>query len=304
MALHRICRRHIGYGVLLFICLTSRTATAQELLTLRNEVRTQDTADKADKRWISSAKPKDKSRARAVSFTRSDSNEECDEDDGAVSTLTSKALFLGLSSPFWAPRAAIGDDTTDPGYFLRYPYLHDRDAALVAHQTSPEAHRSWMLRARGEYADDFDSLSRIGGSLLFDTASRWGLDSEFNNFREDLLGSRDSLWSGDANIVYRFAQSEQLQMRTGIGLNWMDDPLDTDFGFNFTYAGDWYPTQPLIISHEIDWGKLGQATLFHGRITAGVNYHRLELYTGYDYLDVGQAELSGMVFGMRMWLSN
>jgi len=202
------------------------------------------------------------------------------------------------------PRAAIGDDSNDPGYFLRYPYLHAQDAAIVAHATSATSHRTWMLRTRGEYADDFDSLSRIGGALLFDTASRWGLDSEFNHHREELFGERDSLWTGDANIVYRFAQSEQLQMRAGIGLNWLHDPLDTDFGFNFTYAGDWFPTQPLIISHEIDWGRLGHSTLFHGRITAGVNYHRLEFYTGYDYLDIGQAEVSGMVGGMRLWLSH
>lgn len=56
-----------------------------------------------------------------------------------------------------------------------------------------------MLRTRGEYADDFDSLARIGGALLFDTASRWGLDSEFNHHREELFGERDSLCTGDAN---------------------------------------------------------------------------------------------------------
>jgi hypothetical protein len=52
---------------------------------------------------------------------------------------------------------------------------------------------------------------------------------------------------------------------------------------------------------EIDWGKLGAATLFHGRVTAGVQFHRFEVYTGYDYFDVGSTQINSLIGGVRLW---
>ena len=96
-----------------------------------------------------------------------------------------------------------------------------------------------------EYATDFDDLQRIGGHLLLSTRTRFGLDTETSYFQEQLPGDRhDHLWLGDCNVVYRFAQSEHAQFRTGIGFNWMDDPADTDFGFNFTYGPTSSPPNP------------------------------------------------------------
>jgi hypothetical protein len=127
--------------------------------------------------------------------------------------------------------------------------------------------------------------------VLWDTASRWGIDSQFDYLREDRAGAaNDQLWLGDANVVYRFAQSPQLQMRTGLGVNWMSDTEGTDLGFNFTYGGDLFIAKPWIVSAEIDWGWLGNAGLFRGRTTLGVHLHRWEFYTGYEYLDVGRTQ--------------
>jgi hypothetical protein len=281
----------------------SAALSGQELSSLRHEVRTPRESTKPAPMPKERRRRDGSKKSSLVSF--SSGTADCDDDEeDTLSEFFGSAFLAGLSSPFWAPRAVIGDDTLEPGYFLRYPYLHDRDGALSPDGYSVGSSRTWMLRSRGEYATDFDSLSKIGGALLFETASRWGIDSEFNYRREEIAPSNDSLWTGDANLVYRFAQSEQLLMRTGIGLNWLADQSENDLGFNFTYAGDWFPTQPIIISHEIDWGKLGHASLFHGRITAGVNYHRLEVYTGYDYFDVGNTEISGMVGGVRLWLSH
>jgi len=90
-------------------------------------------------------------------------------------------------------------------------------------------------------------------------------------------------------------------MRTGLGMNWLSDSVDSDFGFNFTYGGDWFPRKPWVISSTIDWGRLGHAALFHGRATIGMNYRRWEIYAGYDYYDVGGAQIDGFVTGIRFW---
>lgn len=236
---------------------------------------------------------------------------DCDDDhDGGLGELVGTAIVVTVTSPYWLPRGLVGDDSLDSGYFARYPYRSNLDGYMgiepsVVRSCYPwlaDEHYSWLLRARAEYADDFDDLSRIGGQILLDSASRWGLDSEFNRWREDLAPNRhDSLWTGDFNVVYRFAQSPKAQMRSGVGFNWLSDTVGSDFGFNFTYGGDWFPRDPWIMSAEIDWGKLGNATLFHGRATLGVHFHRFEIYTGYDYYDVGNTQINGLVSGLRLW---
>ena len=297
--------QHIkSLSLICVLCLFS-TASAQQLAELRNEVRAPTSQPQTDDKKPDPPRARGKhssKRGYANDPSRSSlSNSHCDDDDD--DSFWGKAMFAGLSSPFWLPRSMAGDDSFDSGYFLRYPYLHDQDAAIDEYLYSPEVNRHLMVRARSEYVSNFDSLSKLGGSVLFDTSSRWGLDSEFNYRREDLGASKDDLWTGDLNLVYRFAQSEQLQMRTGIGSNWLSDRSKSDFGFNFTYGGDWFPTKPIIVSHEIDWGKLGRASLFHGRITVGANYHRFEPYVGYEYYSIGKSDIHGMVFGARLWLS-
>lgn len=236
---------------------------------------------------------------------------DCDDrNNDGLGELVAVVTLGAVSSPFWGPRLMIGDDSFEPGYFARYPYRCDLDGYMgiepsVVHICYPwlaDEHYSWLLRARTEYADNFDGLSRIGGQVLLDSASRWGLDTEFNHWREDLaLNQHDSLWTGDFNVVFRFAQSPRVQMRTGVGFNWLSDRVGSEFGLNFTYGGDWFPRDPWIVSAEIDWGKLGTATLFHGRATLGVHFHRFEIYSGYDYFDVGNTQINGLVSGLRLW---
>ena len=56
-----------------------------------------------------------------------------------------------------------------------------------------------------------------------------------------------------------------------------------------------------IVSAEIDLGSLGDETLVHGRVTTGLQWHRAEVFIGYDYYEVDQTELSGFVSGLRLW---
>ena len=92
-----------------------------------------------------------------------------------------------------------------------------------------------------------------------------------------------------------------LQMRTGVGFNYLSDDYDTNFGFNFTYGGDWYLARPWVLSAEMDLGWLGEATVVHLRGTVGANWRFAEAYLGYDYYDIGRANVGGMVAGVRLW---
>ena len=261
-------------------------AEAQTLSGLRSEVRSPSPEKKED----------DKKRRRQDPFCDSDRFDD-DDDDGLIRTL----VIHTLVSPYTIPRALAGDHDFNPGAFAPYPYLHGMSGLMTMECETERREFLWLTRSNLEYGDDFDSLQRLGGQFLIDTSSRFGIDSSVNYLREDLGISSDNLWFGDSNLVFRFAQSPKLQMRSGVGFNWLADSLDSNFGFNFTYSGDWFPADPWVVSTEIDWGQLGSAELFHGRFTVGVQQHRLELYTGYDHLGIGDTDIDLMIAGVRLW---
>ncbi len=227
--------------------------------------------------------------------------------------------LLMLSSPAWAPHAALGDSYDIDGYFAPYPYqggvrgymglsdnpwdavpaLSDANSGL---EKSLNDFRRWSARFRGEYLHQSADLRRIGGHLLVETTSRWGIDTEMSYLKETLAdGTDDTLWLGDCNLTLRFAQSETMQWRAGLGFNWLDDPHQTDFGFNFTYGVDWFPVRPWVVSAELDWGSLGSAELFRFRSTAGVLILGLETYIGYEHLDIDRTQTNSLIGGLRLW---
>jgi len=229
-----------------------------------------------------------------------DDDDECDRCDN--DSELGEAVFVCLTSPFWAPPLILGDDYGEVGEFHSYPYKRDSIGAMMIDAPSGSHVKWWHGRAQAEYAHDLDRLSRITGKVLVDTKHRIGFDSEINWRQEELIGRpSDELWSGDTNVLFRFAQSENVQMRAGIGVNYFTDPIGTETGFNFTYGGDWMPVDPWIVSGEMDWGKLGSATLFHARMTVGIQLHHVEVYTGYDYFDLGHVHSDDIIAGIRLW---
>jgi len=234
-----------------------------------------------------------------------------DEDTAGLYAVGGLFVFMGVTSPFWAPHSALGDDFAVDGSFPQRPY--QCGSGYMISPTWPGCceldfdrlrftPRRWSGRLRADYGDDFGDLSRVGGHLLLSTTSRWGLDTEAYRFEENLPASAsDQLWIGDCNLIFRFAQNERMQWRTGLGLNWMDDPAGTDFGFNFTYGVDYFPANPWILSATLDWGTLGSAELFHFRTTAGVVLLGIETYTGYEYYDIDRTQINSLIAGVRIW---
>jgi hypothetical protein len=91
-------------------------------------------------------------------------------------------------------------------------------------------------------------------------------------------------------------------LRAGLGLNWLADEEDDEHSFNFTYGGDWFVVNPLVISASMDLGTLGDASLFHFQATFGLQWRGVELYTGYDFLSIDSADTHLLVSGLRLWL--
>ena len=224
------------------------------------------------------------------------------ETDDETDNFVGQMLALGVTLPFWGPPIILDDNYREHGRFFSYPYKRGAPGNLVIGPEHQATTKVWHLRARSEYLESFSGVSSTGGQVLLDTLPRFGLDTEFYHRQEMLQsGSRDTLWTGDANAVFRFAQSSLLQMRTGLGINWLSDEQGREYGFNFTYGGDLMLGDPWILSGEIDAGTLGNSGLFHGRVTVGAQFHHVEIYTGYDYYQVGDTILDGALVGVRLW---
>jgi hypothetical protein len=205
-----------------------------------------------------------------------------------------------ILSPLWAPRAMLGDDFNGSGYFVRFPY--DGDAGYIRTSRCGEKTRPLAVRLDVEYAETFDRLESVNGHLLVETSPRFGVAAALNHLEERLpSGGRDRLDIGNCNVVYRFAQNEWAEFRTGLGFNWMKNTERTELGFNFTYAVDLYPRKPWVLSAEIDAGTLGDAGLFQFRTTTGVVFHGVETYIGYEYTDIGRTHWNSLIAGVRLW---
>jgi hypothetical protein len=206
-----------------------------------------------------------------------------------------------VTAPIWGPRTLV-DDQGWSGFYPRFPYEDGLEGYLMIDPEVPLEPFGWSARLRTEYIDSFDGLSTVGGYLLLETTSRFGVDAEVNYRMEDLAsGGRDELWTGNANLLYRFAQSKHWQFRIGAGTSYVADSAATDWGFNVTYQTDWFPCSPWILSAKADWGRVGHAELIHCRATLGCQFDGVELYTGYDYFEIGSSLLHGPIAGIQIW---
>lgn len=227
-----------------------------------------------------------------------------ESDDGLL-----ELIGLAVLSPFVVPAWCLGDTSLELGYFPRYPYADGQPGSLQIHFSEEEdpynrgENPKYLLgRVALEGSTDFRGLDRLNGHLLLDSCFRLGLQTSWSYLTESLERDRqDNMVIGDINLVFRFAQSECVQMRSGLGLRLSADAVDSHAGFNFTYGMDVCPAEPLVFSAQLDLGSLGSAGVFHGRISAGVLLQRWEFYTGFDYLRVGSVDVYGPVAGLRCW---
>ncbi len=233
-----------------------------------------------------------------------------EDDDGR--SVGGMMLAYSFFAPFYLPAVALGDSYKERLLFAPYPYagayrgyqvLPVELAETRYNETTDSLRRKvWAGRVLFENGNDLAGLNRAGIQLKLEHVSRWGLLTNWNFLHEKLGNGRcDDAWVSDTNITFRFAQNEIASMYTGLGFRMLTDRRQTDFGFNFTYGGDWFPVRPLVFSGVLNAGTLGSAGVIHLRGSAGLIWHGVEVYGGYDFLRIGGTNLDGPMVGMRFW---
>ena len=214
-----------------------------------------------------------------------------------LGTLAGNVVTNTFLLPVTAPKLLV-NDRGEYANFSVYPYADDTANMLL----TPHAKKNRkLLRTRllTEYSDNFDRQQKITTRILLDTRFRLGLDASFDYLREQLGGSsHDQTWLGDCNFVYRFAQSEKVEFRTGMGFAWQSDSLGSDTGINFTYGGNYYLGKPHMIDFDLDLGRVGSAGLTRFRTGYSLYFYRVRATLGYEYLKVGSFDASYMSSGV------
>jgi len=239
----------------------------------------------------------------------SKSRDDCTYDD---EDMGGSLIWFVAAIPFTGPHRLLDDNFHNDCAFLKYPYADHRPGSmLIVPQCQPLSEvfpdgasprlQPWSFQLALEDSNDFSGLNRANGRLLVDTCTRFGLQTSWSYLNEQLCGCHDSLLLGEMNLVFRFAQSERMQMRTGLGARVLADAHDSTWGFNFLYGADLFPVKPVVLSGELEAGSLGSAGVFHARATMGLLYKRYEIYAGYDFLLIGSVGLQGPVLGFRLW---
>ena len=156
----------------------------------------------------------------------------------------------------------------------------------------------WFSRFTVQGGSDFDGLGQGGIGLLLQPANSLGIEASATLFRESGTEFRDHLWLGDVNLLFE-PISGDVRLRFGVGLNWLGDTFGGEAGFNLTAGTDIQLTNRWVLTGEIDYGTLGDSDLLHTQVTLGAVFGNREVFAGYNYYDIGGAELDGVIFGLR-----
>lgn len=208
-------------------------------------------------------------------------------------------IFYTIVSPYYLPHHYWDEGFSEPIYFQPYPYYLNNPGYLIDYET--EFTKKGAIDISSEYKIYRDSVFGVGLNFNLRSNFRVEIQGDFNYLEEKLdNGNTDSLYLGNVNVLFRFAQNPYLLMRSGIGLNFLNDTED-EYGFNYTYSLDVFPVKPLFLSARIDLGGLGSAGFVRFRTAIGFIYKRLEANIGIETYNIGDASLVGLTGGLKWY---
>lgn len=236
------------------------------------------------------------------------------EDDDGLSSLFGQFIWA-IFVESWA--SGTTDDLGQPrrGRFAPYPFanpdtgfiLIDRDDEQPPQGNQPlflerRDVSPWSVRASTEYGSDFDGVQRVGLRLFLDTASGFGVRTDWDHYIERCAcGQRDRTWFGNVLGTYRLAQSEILQVHVGAGVRMLLDREKERVGGNFMIGFDVFHTKPFQFGSSLELGWLNQASALRWRVEGGINFKNVQLIGGYDILRINNVNLHGPFVGLRLW---
>jgi hypothetical protein len=235
---------------------------------------------------------------RANGWHDDDDGYDDSEGDRALGRAALQVLFF----PWTLPAAVVREYNVD-GYSIPvYPYA-DEPAYTVGGEDAPsEVKRVARLRLRlGATAR---SPQLVSGTLAtqLDFSLPFTLRLDYRLFAEADGGTRSYAGLGNAEVLYRFAESAALCFFTGAGYVQWADVSGLSHGFGLIYGFEAFPIRPITFGSRLSIGKLGASYSFQWRSYIGVMISRYEVQVAYDHVDVGGAQLGGLQLSLEAHL--
>lgn len=172
-----------------------------------------------------------------------------------------------------------------------------------------EGGQRWASQLSLDAAAIDGSTMRLRPRFRLFTPSRWELSADAAVYREELHGN-DALEAGRAvdyltmstiHAAYRFAQSQAVQFRLGIGPRLMTTPDAAFMGWDLSYGFDAFPVKPIVLSGSLGIGTVGKAFVTDLRGSIGVVVGAVEIMLGGERIAIGDVVLAGPTAGLRVW---
>ncbi|HSI04694.1 MAG TPA: hypothetical protein VLC93_09470, partial [Myxococcota bacterium] len=169
--------------------------------------------------------------------------------------------------------------------------------------------QSWAAQASLDGASIDGNTLRLRPRFRLFTPSRFELDAESSIYREE-LGARDRIeldrdvdWMtvSTMHAAIRFAQSQAVQFRIGIGPRLMTTPDAAFMGWDLSYGFEAFPFRPVILAGSASMGTVGQAFVTELRGSVGFVVSAVEIMVGGERLQIGDTVLAGPTAGVRVW---
>jgi hypothetical protein len=268
--------------------------------------------------------PSQKQSSGSSSSSSSTSDTSDDTDGSGEGSVMGAFVFRALMVPWSIPYYAIEDDETvshdfsfqpypyaagAPGYLKRAepPVLLAAEGDEVAPAVSPPVTRkvvAGQLRFEESYLTS--ALFRTGGLARLLLPYRLELDTEWSLFADPNARTARYAGLGAAHLGIRFAQSEHVIFRTGIGSRHWIDAQGAEYGADLLYGVDVFWGRPVTTTLEGDVGFVGEAFVGRVRGTVGATLGPVEVFAGYDHVGIlGDglgAALGGPLIGLRAFL--
>jgi hypothetical protein len=227
-----------------------------------------------------------------------------DDEDDEQERIIAMGFLKALLFPFILPRAIV-QDMNPQGYTVpAYPYSDSLAYTVTEDPELAEQHK--LLRVQMRLGATARSPQLMSGTFAaqIDFSLPVALQVGYRVLGEADAGQRTFVGFGNAQALYRIAESRHLRFHTGVDyLQWLD-AQGLSHGLAFVYGFDAFPAQPISFGSRISIGGLGKqvAYAFQWRTYLGVMLSRYEIQVAYDHLDIGGVQLGGLQLSMQVHL--
>jgi hypothetical protein len=227
-----------------------------------------------------------------------------DDEDREAERIIARAALQVMLFPFILPRAVV-EDMNPNGYTVpAYPYSDSLAYTVANDPELAEQHK--LLRVQMRLGATARSPQLMSGTFAaqVDFSLPVALQVGYRVLGEADAGQRTFVGLGNAQALYRIAESRHLRFHTGVDyLQWLDTE-GFSHGLGFVYGFDAFPIQPISFGSRVSIGALGKqlAYAFQWRTYLGVMLSRCEIQVAYDHLDIGGVQLGGLQLSMQVHL--